>query len=92
MKEPQSHTTHFKSTQRTDIKHTRLFSSKSRFPQCKAALIHHRSQEQNNHHFTPIHLTSHPLQNYPPQAQGRDCWSEGGEKHDLVEILHLYVL
>lgn len=26
------------------------------------------------------HLTSHPLQNYPPQPQGRGCWSEGGEQ------------
>lgn len=33
--------------------------------------------------FHTSHLTSHPLQNYPPQPQGRDCW----KRNYLVESL-----
>lgn len=35
--------------------------------------------------FHTSHLTSHPLQNYPPQPQGRDCW----KRNYLVESLLL---
>lgn len=69
--------------------------SKSRFPQGKAALILYiteaESKTKQNKNKQPFrHLTSHPLQNYPPQPQGRGCWSDGGEqkKNHLVDRVY----
>lgn len=52
------------------------------FLQGKAAPIRHRSHEcrRKKKLFHTGHLTSRPLQNYPPQPQGRDCW----ERNQLI--------
>lgn len=50
------------------------------FLQGKAAPIRHRSHERRKKLFHTGHLTSRPLQNYPPQPQGRDCW----ERNQLI--------
>lgn len=50
------------------------------FLQSKAAPIRHRSHECRKKLFHTSHLTSRPLQNYPPQPLGRDCW----ERNQLI--------
>lgn len=54
----------------------------SQFPQGKTAPIRHRSHEYRKKKklFHASRLTSRPLQNYPPQPQGRDCW----ERNQLI--------
>lgn len=54
----------------------------SQFPQGKTAPIRHRSHvcRKKKKLFHASRLTSRPLQNYPPQPQGRDCW----ERNQLI--------